>query len=35
MDILKQGGGAEVISPPSLREQISAEIAAMAAHYLD
>lgn len=32
-DILKQGGGAEVISPPSLREQISAEIAAMAAHY--
>lgn len=34
MDILKQGDGAEVISPPSLREQISAEITAMAAHYL-
>ncbi|RLA14544.1 MAG: hypothetical protein DRQ52_03920 [Gammaproteobacteria bacterium] len=32
-DILKQGAGAEVISPPQLRKQLIAQISAMAALY--
>lgn len=33
MDILKQGAGAEVISPPSLREQLMTELGVMADNY--
>ncbi len=32
-DILKQGAGATVISPPTLRQQLIAELAAMAVNY--